>query len=145
MKLKKHLTYGANAKWNHKTGGTATINGFTQDFDTPKEHGGNETAPCPDQLFMTSLAGCVVTTFNYYRKVLNVETKDLIVKVSSNIELETNGYRITGINIRMQVWSNQEYSELNKKCAKRALEYCHLTKSIEHAIPITSTIRFHAL
>ena len=146
MRLKKHLKYSAKAKWNHETGGTATLNGFTQDFDAPKEYGGNETAPCPDQLFMTSIAGCIINTFNYYRKMLNVETKDLKVKVSSNVELtETNGYRITGIDICMQVWSNQEYSELNKKCAKRAIEYCHLTKSIEHAIPITNKIQFHTL
>ncbi|MFH2111706.1 MAG: OsmC family protein [Candidatus Bathyarchaeota archaeon] len=144
MKLKKHLKYSAEVKWNHMTGGTAHLDGFTQDFDAPREYDGNEAAPCPDQLFMASLAGCIVNTFNYYRRMLDTETRDLTVNVSSDIELtKTDGYRVTGINIDIQVWSDQENEQLNQKCAERAKEYCHLTRSIEPAIPITTTIKVH--
>jgi organic hydroperoxide reductase OsmC/OhrA len=144
MRLKKHLCYAAEAKWNHDTGGTANLDGFTQPFDTPREHGGNETAPCPDQLFATSLAGCIINTFNYYRRMLDAETIDLTVNASMDIELmDTDGYRVTGINIDIQVWSDQENRELNQRCAQRATEYCHLTKSIEPAIPTTTSITLH--
>ena len=144
MRLKKHLRYAAEAKWNHDTGGTANLDGFTQPFDTPREHGGNETAPCPDQLFATSLAGCIINTFNYYRRMLDAETIDLTVNASMDIELmDTDGYRVTGINIDIQVWSDQENRELNQRCAQRATEYCHLTKSIEPAIPTTTSITLH--
>ena len=144
MRLKKHLHYAAEAKWNHMTGGTAQLDGFTQPFDTPHEHGGNETAPCPDQLFMTSLAGCIINTFNYYRRILDAETRDLTVNASMDIELDnTNGYRVTGINIDIQVWSDPENQELNQRCAERATEYCHLTKSIEPVIPTTTKITLH--
>jgi len=126
------------------TGGTAILDGFTQPFDTPREYGGNETAPCLDQLLMASLAGCIINAFNYYRRTLEAETRDLTVDASTDIELtETNGYRVTGINIDIQVWSDQENQELNQKCAERAKEYCHLTKSIEPAIPITTKITLH--
>ncbi len=91
---------------------------------------------------MASLAGCIVNTFNYYRTMLKAKTKDLNVKVSSDIELtETDGYRVTGITIEMELWSDQENRELNQKCAERAKEYCHLTKSIESAIPIKTSIK----
>ena len=144
MRLKKHLRYAAEAKWNHDTGGTANLDGFTQPFDTPREHGGNETAPCPDQLFATSLAGCIINTFNYYRRMLDAETIDLTVNASMDIELtDTDGYRVTGINIDIQVWSDQENRELNQRCAQRATEYCHLTKSIEPAIPTTTKLTLH--
>jgi uncharacterized OsmC-like protein len=144
MRLKKHLQYSAEAKWNHLTGGTAQLDDFTQEFDTPREHGGNETAPCPDQLFMASIAGCIVNTFNYYRRLLDVDTLDLTVNVSSDINLtKTDGYRITGISIDIQVCSNQENEELNRKCAERAKDYCHITKSIEPAIPIDVSIIVH--
>ena len=144
MRLKKHLQYSAEARWNHMTGGTAQVDGFTQEFDTPREYDGNETAPCPDQLFTASLAGCIVNTFNYYRRMLDAETRDLTVNASMDIELnDTKGYGVTGINIDIQVWSDQENQELNHRCAERATEYCHLTKSIEPAIPITTKITLH--
>ncbi len=144
MRLKKHLVYTSKAEWNHNSGGTAKVDGFKIDFDTPQEHGGNGTSPCPDQLFMTSLAGCIVNTFNYYRRMLKADTLDLKVDVSSDIELtETSGYRVTGININIRVWTDEENHELNKKCAERATEFCHLTKSIEKAIPIETSITVH--
>ncbi|MCW4014724.1 MAG: OsmC family protein [Candidatus Bathyarchaeota archaeon] len=144
MRLKKHLTYRAEAHWDHKTGGIAQLEGFTQPFDTPVEHGGNETAPCPDQLFMASLAGCIMNTFGYYRTMLKVETIDLKVDVSSDIILtKTDGYRITNINIDMQVWSDEENEIMNQKCAERARDFCHITKSIEESIPIDVSIKVH--
>jgi uncharacterized OsmC-like protein len=144
MRLKRRLEYSADATWNHESGGTAKVDGFTIDFDTPHEHGGNETAPCPDQLFMTSLAGCIINTFNYYRVMLDADTQDVKVNVSSDIELtKVDGYRVTGINIALQVWTDEENHILNTKCAQRAIDYCHLTKSIEEAIPIETSIEVH--
>ena len=144
MRLKKHLTYSAEADWDHQTGGVAQLDGFKQAFDTPKEHGGLETSPCPDQLFMTSLAGCIMNTFNYYRSMLEVETIELKVKVSSEIDLTpVDGYRVTDIKIDIQVWSDEENQLLNQKCAERARDFCHLTKSIELAIPTEVFIKIH--
>jgi len=144
MRLNKNLQYSAEAKWDHQTGGTAIINGFTQEFDTPHEYGGNESAPCPDQLFMVSLAGCIINTYNYYREMLEVDTRELKVRVSSDIELtEYSGYRITGIEIDIEVWSDEDNFEMNQTCAERARKYCHITKSIEPAIPIKSSIKVH--
>jgi uncharacterized OsmC-like protein len=144
MRLKRHLHYAAEAEWDHETGGTAKLDGFTQRFDTPCEHGGNETAPCPDQLFTASLAGCIIDTFNYYRMMLEAETIDFKVNVSMDIELtDTEGYRVTGIDIYVQVWSDQENKELNQRITERATQYCHLTKSIESAIPTATKITLH--
>jgi uncharacterized OsmC-like protein len=144
MRLKRRLNYSAEANWNHQSGGTAKVDGFNIDFDTPHEHGGNETSPCPDQLFMTSLAGCIINTFNYYRVMLDAETQDIKVNVTSDIILtKTSGYRVTGIKIDLRVWSDEENHILNTKCAERAIEYCHLTKSIEKAIPIETSIEVY--
>ena len=144
MRLKRHLHYTAKAKWNHMTGGTAQLDGFTQPFDTPRQYDGNETAPCPDQLFTASLAGCIINTFNYYRRMLDAETRDLTVNTSMDIDLDdTSGYKVTAINIDIHVWSDPENQELNQRCAQRATEYCHLTKSIEQVIPTTTKITLH--
>jgi uncharacterized OsmC-like protein len=144
MRLKKKLHYEASAKWDKETGGTVDVDGFNVTFDTPRDHGGNETAPCPDQLFLASLTGCLVNTFLYYKTHLGAETRDLKVNAEAEIEL-TNplGYRMTGIIFEIHVWSDEENNDLNVICAERARDYCHLTKSIEQAIPIKIEITIH--
>jgi len=86
----------------------------------------------------------IINTFNYYRRILEAETRNLTVNASMDIELtDTDGYRVTGINIDIHVWSDQENKDLNQRIAERAKEYCHITKSIEPAIPINTQITIH--
>ena len=76
--------------------------------------------------------------------MLEAETRDLRVNASMDIELtDTDGYRVTAINIDVQVWSNPENQEINQRIAERATQYCHLTRSIEPVIPTTTEITIH--
>jgi len=144
MRLKERLHYSAEANWDGETGGEVTANGFKVSFDTPKEYGGNERHPCPDQLFLASITGCLMNTFLYYRSHLGAETEDLKISADAEIELVNPlGYRIKGIDAHIQVWSSEEETELNRTCAERARDYCHLTKSIEGAIPVKVLITVH--
>lgn len=137
MRLKKRLNYKAEAQWDKETGGEVTSNGFKVSFDTPRDHGGNERHPCPDQLFLASITGCLMNTFLYYRSHLGAETEDIIISAEADIHLVNPiGYRIKGLNAHIKVWSREEEADLNRTCAERARDYCHLTKSIENAIPI---------
>ncbi len=141
MKLKEKLHYHAYSKWDKESGGVADTGNFLIPFDTPEEYNGRETSPCPDQLFLASLTGCLLNTFLYYKNELGAETLDIQVDADAEITLMSPiGYRMTGIDIRIKVESSEDYLELNKTCAERARDFCHLTKSIEEAIPITVTI-----
>lgn len=144
MRLKKRLSYNAEAKWDGETGGEVNANGFKMSFDTPKDYGGNEKHPCPDQLFLASITGCLMNTFLYYRSHLGAETEDIRISAEAEIELVNPlGYRIKGIEAHIQVWSSDEETDLNRTCAERARDYCHLTKSIEGAIPVNVQINVH--
>ena len=144
MRLKERLHYTTEAKWDKKTGGEVTANGFKISFDTPEDYGGNERHPCPDQLFLASITGCLMNTFLYYRCHLGAETEDIKIRAEAEVQLVNHlGYRIKGINANIQVWSTEEEAGLNRTCAERARDYCHLTKSIEEAIPINITITVH--
>ena len=63
MRLKERLLYTAEAQWDKETGGKVTANGFKVSFDTPEDYGGSERHPCPDQLFLASITGCLMNTF----------------------------------------------------------------------------------
>jgi organic hydroperoxide reductase OsmC/OhrA len=144
MRLKKRIQYKAEAKWDKKTGGEVAVNGFNVNFDSPSEYGGYERHPCPDQLFLSSITGCLMNTFLYYKNHLGVKTEDLKIAAQAEIKLvNPHGYRIEQIYIHIEVWSSEEEAELNHTCAYRARDYCHLTKSIESAIPIKILITVH--
>ena len=144
MRLKEKLHYSAEARWDGETGGEVTSKGFKISFDTPRDHGGNEMHPCPDQLFLASITGCLMNTFLYYKAHLGVETEDIKISAEVDIQLVNPvGYRIKGIKAHIQVWSNEEEAELNRTCAERSRDYCHLTKSIEGAIPVNVEIIVH--
>ncbi len=144
MRLKEKLHYIAEAQWDKETGGEVTSNEFKISFDTPRNHGGNERHPCPDQLFLASITGCLMNTFLYYRSHLGVETMDIRISAEAEIQLVNPlGYRVKEIDVHIHVWSTEEEVDLNTTCAERARDYCHLTKSIEKAIPINVTIIIH--
>ena len=141
MRLNEKLHYHAYSSWDKRTGGIADTGNFAIPFDTPEEYEGNETAPCPDQLFLASLSGCLMNTFLYYKNQLGAETQDISVNADAEITLKSPyGYRMTGIEFKILIQSDEDNLELNQTCAERARDYCHLTKSIETAIPTRITI-----
>lgn len=142
MSLKEKLHYHAYTKWDNKTGGVADTGNFYIPFDMPKEYNGKETAPCPDQLFLASLTGCLLNTFLYYKGVMKAETMDIKVNADAEITLKSpHGYRMTNIRLEMAIQSNEENLELNRKCAENARDFCHITKSIEVAVPLKVSIK----
>ena len=144
MRLKEKLHYHAHSAWDKETGGSADTGNFHVPFDMPEEYGGKEIAPCPDQLFLAGITGCLMNTFLFYKNELGAETLDIKVDADAEITLMTpHGYRMTGIDIRIDVRSDEENHELNRKCAENARDFCHITKSIEASIPTKVDIKIH--
>jgi len=82
-----------------------------------------------------------MNTFLFYKNEFGTETLGINVDVDAEITLKTpHGYRMTGIEIRITIQSDEENLELNRKCAENARDFCHLTKSIEPSIPLTVKI-----
>ncbi len=137
----KELEYSAESRWDGSTGGVAEADGFTVVFDTPPEYGGRGSAPCPDQLFLTALGGCILNTFINFKNRLGAETVDASVRVSCRIELvDSTGYRVTSISAEMRIISEPDMEALNRRCVEMAVEHCHLTRSMEAAVPIRCVI-----
>ena len=138
----KEMEYSAEARWDGSTGGVAEAGGFTVGFDTPPEYGGRGSAPCPDQLFLAALGGCLLNTFTSFRNRLGAGTLDASVRASCRVELLSGkGYRVTGVSAEIRVVSAPGMEPLNRRCAELAVEHCHLTRSIEAAVPISCVIR----
>lgn len=139
VRLPQHSEYWVHVVWDGETGGLAEAKEHRVRLDTSREFGGLGRSLCPDELFLTSIAGCLLTTTLYFKNKFRVDMNEIRVEATLTIDLMgREGYRITGVKAHMR--AKGEDREKVKKCIETAKEYCHITRSIEKSIPIEITI-----
>lgn len=122
--------------WDGETGGVAESRRFTLLFDTPKEFSGLGRSFCPDELFLSAVGGCLITTFLSFKRRFNLIVKRLRARVEGEIELGSEGYRIKTIKVKIEATASKDEVERVKRYLELAKEYCHITRSIEGCISI---------
>jgi organic hydroperoxide reductase OsmC/OhrA len=136
MNFPGKLHYEIKSNWDKGTGGIANSGRFNIAFDTPEEFGGMEKAPCPDQLFLASICGCLMNTFLSFKRRFRAETKDLGIEAEMSVDHnEKNGYRIKEIRVSFRIMASEDQLNINRRCAELARDFCHITQSI-NSIPI---------
>ncbi len=126
-----------NIIWDGKTGGEANIKSWNVKFDTPSEFGGLARYPCPDELFISAIGGCLLTTFLYFNERIKLNLIGFKIMVKGKVSLiGQEGYRLTHIEVIMKVEVSEEKSERVEKCVELTKKYCHILRSIEQCVPI---------
>ncbi len=111
------------------------------DFDIPKEFGGSGSAASPEQLFMASVASCMITTFIYLAKKLNLHVEEVFAEVSGRLErAEKGGYKIGNINVNIGVKVGKGEEKDAENCLRALDTYCIIKNTLESPPPIT--VRF---
>lgn len=134
----KKLKFEVTLSWDPEKGGKAQIGTFPpMEFDTPLEFGGESRYPCPDEIFFSAVGGCLITTFLYFKKRLKLDLRGIQVTVQGTVApVGPKGYRIKGIEAFVNVEADEKERSKAEKCAKLAIEYCHITRSLEDGIPV---------
>ena len=142
----KRLDYGVTLSWDGETGASVECDNCGDlKIDMPREFSGNGNGPCPDQLFLASLGGCLLTTFLHFAKRLHLEAKDVNISVGGNISLRKGvGYRVGQVEARIRVTADDEDAELAEKCSELARDYCHITRSIEDSVRVDVSVEVSA-
>jgi uncharacterized OsmC-like protein len=105
-------------------------------LDMPIKFGGKGRHLCPDELFLSSIGGCLLTTFLYFKKKLKINIEELEIAVSGTLRAGTEGYRISSIRAIISARARRS-DEINvRRCIELAKEYCHITRTLEKVIPI---------
>ena len=105
-------------------------------MDAHPEFGGEGKQPCPDELFLASIGGCLLTTFLYVRRKLKLPLVDLKISVGGELRLEgPEGYRLTSMDATIYVKTNKGQESRAEECVKLTRNFCHLTRLIEKAVP----------
>jgi len=133
------LGFKSKVRWDGATGGEAYVKSFPPlRFDTSKEYGGpGGRDVCPDELFLTSIAACTLTTFLYFKSKLSLDLRDLVIDAHSQVKLTREGYRIAEVRLAMSLKVAKGQAEVAKRCVELVSKYCHIKRSVEPSIPVS--------
>jgi uncharacterized OsmC-like protein len=141
MKLKskypEYLEYHAQSKWDGKTGGIAAVTDDRQIvYDTPKTYGGRGEGVCPDEMFVSSVLGCLNNTFLDFQRRFELELISLELEGKAAVRFDGEGYKIESVSVSADVVVGEDELETGQRCVELMREYCHLTRTIKTCIPI---------
>ncbi len=129
--------YGVFVEWDGLTGGEARTNQHRLSFDMPKEFKGLGRSFCPDELLLSAVGGCLLTTFLHFKERFKLPLRKFRVDVRGEVKLMDEGYRITKVEAKIEASAPEDEVERVKKFIELAKEYCHITRSLERCIAIT--------
>lgn len=144
--IPKKLFFKISAKWDGKSGGTAFLHKSGREvfFDIPKDFGGRGRHPCPDELFLASLASCLMNTFLYMARRRYLEyVKDIEIEADCKVELdERNEYSVEDIELLVTTRASGKSLQAIKYLWEVAYEYCHLLKLIRKTTNVRLKVKF---
>jgi uncharacterized OsmC-like protein len=106
-------------------------------LDMPTEFGGKGSFPCPEELLLSSVGGCLLTTLVWFKRQMHITSIDgLTIGVEGTWEKMREGYRITRIDAGFKFQAKEYEREKVEKCVEMAKTFCHITRSLEKGIPI---------
>jgi uncharacterized OsmC-like protein len=137
MMAMEDLKFQANLVWDGESGGEVSVGKFQGlKLDMPVEFGGNGRYPCPDELFLSAVAGCLLTTFLYFKKKMNVHVTGFRISISATLHGGREGYRLAGMEATIFAEAKKSNELGLRRCIELARRYCHLTRTLEKAVPI---------
>jgi organic hydroperoxide reductase OsmC/OhrA len=133
------LYYETCGVWDGKSGGKIHLSGLPDlKFDTPPRFGGLGRYPCTDQLFLSSLAACLIATFLYFNRKLRFTPIHVEATVKGKVTLVGGrGYRFSRIKAVLWVRSKKSDLMVARRCANLAVAYCHLTQTVGEVVPMS--------
>jgi len=132
--------YGVLVEWDGLTGGESKTAQHRLSFDMPKVFKGLGRSFCPDELLLSAVGGCLLTTFLHFKERFNLPLKKFKVDVRGEVKLMEEGYRITKVEAKIEASAPEEEVERVKRFIELAKEYCHITRSLERCIATTVEI-----
>jgi organic hydroperoxide reductase OsmC/OhrA len=94
----------------------------------------------PEEMFVAAINNCLMTTFFYFVRKLNVEISSYYSEAQALLEKQKDGFRFTNVEVRAEVTLNQE--ELAEKVSELgdlAEKYCLVSRSV--ACPVHYRLR----
>jgi len=111
------------AYWEGGYRARVPVRDFEVRADEPPQYGGENTAPMPTELFLSSLAVCFVLAVRHAAKKQGFEPPDLAVRVNGDYE----GLRFG--RIRVEVHSSEPRC---REVLEQAVDYCYVSNTLRN-------------
>lgn len=116
-----------------------TSRGHVSYADQPKEAGGQDKGPCPIELTMQALSGCIATFIQILAEKQKLSIKNFTV--TSECSLNADGNNPEGIfDVKTKVvFDSEESDETLTKLLAIVEKSCPMKNTLEHAIKTDTT------
>ena len=94
------------------------------------EFDGNPETLNPEEMFVAAINNCLMTTFFYFVRKLNVEILSYYSDAEGRVEKQTNGFRFTNVEVRAEVTLQEDLVERVRKLGDLAEKYCLVSRSV---------------
>ena len=96
----------------------------------PEFEGSPETLN-PEEMFVAAINNCLMTTFFYFVRKLNVEILSYCSDAEGRVEKQADGFRFTNVEVRAKVTlQQQEHAEKVRELGGLAEKYCLVSRSV---------------
>ena len=142
----KNIRFRTRLSWDGQSGAEISIGNLPHlKLDMPIRFGGRGRYPCPDELFLSSVAGCLLTTFLYFKRKLEVNVRSFDVSATERLVASSEGYRIAEVRATMYAKVKRSDEVKLRRCLQLAKEYCHITRSLERSFSIRITQKVNVI
>jgi len=95
------------------------------------EFGGSPETLNPEEMFVAAINACLMTTFFYFVRKLNVEISSYYSEAEGHVEKQADGFRFTNVGVRAKVTLQQpDIAEKARELGKLAEKYCLVSRSV---------------
>jgi len=95
------------------------------------EFNGNPKTLNPEEMFVAAINNCLMTTFFYFVRKLNVEISSYYSEAQGQLEKQKDGFRFTNVHVRAEVTlAQQEQAEKVRQLGDLAEKYCLVSRSV---------------
>ena len=141
------MIFKAKVAWDGSEGGkTIAKNQIVFRFDTPKEFGGKAKYTSPEEIFISSIGSCLITTFLFFRKKIRFPMKSLRVEANGKLDRNNNeGYRFMEINalLLVEIETAQSIHKI-QKCFDLTEKFCPISQSLKNCIPLKISLKINS-
>jgi len=95
------------------------------------EFEGNPETLNPEEMFVAAINNCLMTTFFYFVRKLNVEISSYYSEAQALLEKQKDGFRFTNVEVRAEVTLKQEeLAEKVRELGDLVEKYCLVSRSV---------------
>lgn len=129
--LEKYLKIGETMKIDVQLGENLKVNAIAGDFtihtDQPESVGGDNSAPGPFVLFLSSIATCAGFYVSKFCQSREIPTDDIKISLESDFNKEEK----CAENIEIQISLPESFPKKYEKALLRAIDQCTVKKTIK--------------